>query len=246
MTCFGVDIGGSGIKGAPVDLKAGRLTTKRRRIPTPHPAKPQAVMETAAAIVDHFKWRGPVGCTLPAIVRDGVAHSAANIDESWLGTNGAELLTGLLGVPVLLVNDADAAGVAEMRYGAGVGRRGVVLVLTFGTGIGSALFTDGHLVPNTEFGHVRVGDTTAEEQAAGRLREEGEVSWAEWGGAVQRVLAHYEEILSPDLMILGGGISKNFDRFSEYLTTTAAVAAAQLRNAAGIVGAALMAHERFR
>ena len=245
MNVFGIDIGGSGIKGAPVDVRAGDLATDRHRIKTPQPATPDAVMDVAAKVVRKFKWDGPVGCALPSVVQHGIVYSAANIDASWIDTDGQALLAERLEMPVHLLNDADAAGLAEMRFGAGRKEKGVVLLLTFGTGIGSALFYRGQLVPNTELGHLQFRGMDAEHYAAARLveREEMKLDW--WAGRVNEYLRYVEVLFSPDLIIFGGGISKRFKDFREHLTTRADLVPAKLRNNAGIVGAALAAYEEL-
>jgi polyphosphate glucokinase len=238
---LGIDIGGSGIKGALVDLERGVLVTDRHRIPTPQPATPEAVAGVVAKVADHFSWRGPIGCGLPAIVVDGIARSAANIDDSWVGTDAAAVLSDATGRTVTLINDADAAGLAEMRYGAGRGRRGVVLLLTFGSGIGSALFTDGRLVPNTELGHLEFKGMTAEHYAAARLVEHDSMEMTIWVARVAEYLAHVTRLLSPDLIVFGGGISQRFDEFGDALQSgVVPVVPAALRNNAGIVGAAMV------
>lgn len=242
---FGIDIGGSGIKGAPVDLDAGDLAGDRHRIKTPQPAMPRPVMETAAEVVAHHAWTGPIGCAFPAIVQHGVVLSAGNIDPSWIGVHGEELLSEITGVPVAMINDADAAGLAEMRYGAGRDRGGLVMTLTFGTGIGSGMFIDGVLVPNSELGHLELDGAVAEHRAAARLVERDDMDVNDWLVRVDRYLKHLERLFSPDLFIFGGGISKRFHDFEGAFTTRAPVVPAQLRNNAGIVGAALAASERF-
>lgn len=245
MKVFGIDVGGSGIKGAPVDVRAGKLAADRHRIKTPRPATPDAVMDVAAKVVKKYKWKGPVGCALPSVVQHGIVYSAANIDASWIDTDGEALLSERLEMPVHLLNDADAAGLAEMRFGAGKGEKGVVLLLTFGTGIGSALFYKGRLVPNTELGHLQFRGMDAEHYAAARLveREEMKVDW--WASRVNEYLHYVEVLFSPDLVIFGGGISKRFKDFGSFFETRAKVVPAELRNNAGIVGAALAAHEEL-
>jgi polyphosphate glucokinase len=242
---FGIDIGGSGVKGGLVDLDAGELVSKRYRKKTPQPSTPDAVLDTAARVVDHFGYDGPVGCAVPAVVRRGVVMSAANIDDSWIGADGATMLAERLGQEVTLLNDADAAGLAEMRFGAGRGHEGVVLVLTFGTGIGSALFYQGVLIPNTELGHLRFRGMEAEHYAAARLveREEMKLDW--WASRVNEFLHHVDMLFSPDLIIFGGGISKRFADFAAYFDPRSDVVPAVLRNNAGIVGAAMACHEVF-
>lgn len=244
---LGIDIGGSGIKGGVVSLEKGDLVTDRLRIPTPQPSTPKAVMKTAAEIAARAGWtEGPIGCTLPSVVRSGIVYSAANIDKSWIGADGEALLSQRTGCPVHLLNDADAAGIAEIRVGAAAGaNEEVVLVLTFGTGIGSGLFVGGELLPNSELGHLELDGHDAETRAAARLREDGELSWDKWIKRVQRYLNHVEKVLSPDLIVFGGGISKEADRFLPALETRARLVAAGLRNNAGIVGAAFAANDRF-
>ena len=240
---LGVDIGGSGIKGALVDVAVGDLTAKRHRIVTPQPATPEAVMAVVALVADHFDWSGLIGCGLPAVVRGGVAHSAANIDDSWIGTDAVAMLERATGSRGHVVNDADAAGLAEMRFGAGRGQPGVVLVLTFGSGIGSALFENGRLVPNTELGHIEFHGMPAEHYAAARLVEHEGMSRRQWSARVGDYLSHLMMIFSPSLIVLGGGISKHFDSFGGAFDFDIPVVAAQLANNAGIVGAALAAHD---
>ncbi len=238
---LGIDVGGSGIKGAPVDLDSGRLLAERLRIPTPQPSTPMAVADVVAELVRHFHWTGPVGCTLPSVVQGGIVRTAANIDESWIGVDGRTLLGTATGQPVTLVNDADAAGVAEMRFGVGRGRPGVVIMITLGTGIGSALFVDQRLVPNTELGHLEIRGKDAEHRAAASVRDRKHLSWKEWTPAVDEYLDRLEALLWPDLVIIGGGVSTKFDRFGPLLTSRVPVAPATLGNEAGIVGAALVA-----
>jgi len=237
---LGIDIGGTGIKGAPVDPRTGQLLGERLRIPTPQPATPEAVAGTVQQIVEHFEWKGPIGATLPGIVKDGVLLTAANIDAGWKGTNAAELFSSTTGNPVSLINDADAAGIAEMRFGAGVGRSGVVIMITLGTGIGFALFNEGVLLPNTELGHIELDGKDAESRASDRVREEKELGWKKWGERVDAYLDRVDALLWPDLIIIGGGVSKKADKFFPYLNTRAELVAAKLQNEAGIVGAALI------
>ena len=241
---LGIDVGGSGIKGAPVDLKKGRLTQDRLRIPTPQPATPDAVAGVIGEIVEEFAWDGPVGCCLPSRVRKGVTETAANIDEAWIGTKAAKLFRKRCDRDFLVLNDADAAGLAEVAFGAGRKQKGVTLVLTFGTGIGSALFLDGELVPNTELGHLPWKGDIAEHFAADSVRKAKAMSWERWATSrVQPVLDSYEFLLSPDLIVVGGGVSKP-ERWSEFgylLKTRAKIRPAKLDNNAGIVGAAYAA-----
>jgi polyphosphate glucokinase len=238
---LGIDIGGSGIKGAPVDTATGELLAPRHRIPTPQPSLPDAVAEVVAQVASHFNWSGPIGCTFPAIVQKGILHSAANVDKSWIGTNGKQLLEAATGCPIVLLNDADAAGIAEMTFGAGKGHDGVVMILTFGTGVGSAIFTDGVLVPNTELGHLIIRGKDAESRSSDRAREEHEWGWKAWTKRVNEHLAYIEALFSPDLFIIGGGVSKEYDSFFHMLTTRAPHVPAAFFNEAGIVGAALAA-----
>ena len=241
MQIMGIDIGGSGIKGAPVDVEAGQLAVERYKIATPQPSVPEAVAEVVAQLVNHFDYQGPIGCTFPAVVQHGVTLSAANVDKSWIGTNAAELFTKATGHQVCVLNDADAAGVAEMAFGAGRGHQGVVIMLTFGTGIGSAIFFKGQLLPNTEFGHVQLRGKDAEHRASARVRDEEKLSWKEWGVRVNEYLQYMEMLFTPDLFIIGGGVSRKFDKFIKYLEVRAEILPAQLENDAGIVGAAMAA-----
>ena len=224
-----------------VDTTSGELLTDRHRIETPQPSTPDAVAGVVADLVAHHGYEGPVGCTFPAVVRRGVVETAANVDDSWIGTDADALFTERLGMDVTMLNDADAAGLAEMRFGAGRGRDGVVLLLTFGTGIGSALIVDGRLVPNTELGHLQLDGVDAEDRAASRWRDDEGLSWEEWAGRVNRYLEHVELVLPPDLFIIGGGVSRKADEFFPYLSPRTPFVAAHLRNNAGIVGAALAA-----
>jgi len=239
---FGIDVGGSGIKGCPVDLDAGTLIGERLRISTPEPSTPDAVAAVADRIVDQFGWHGCLGVTIPCVVKNGIACTAANVDPSWIGTDAVSLLEKQIGEPVLVINDADAAGLAEMRYGAGREADGVVMLLTFGTGIGSAVFSDGELVPNTEFGHLQMDDRDAEDLAAASVRDEQDLSWQEWAPRVSRYLRALESLIWPDLIIVGGGVSKKADKWLPLLDNRTLVVPAQLRNDAGIVGAALAAY----
>ena len=239
MEVLGIDIGGSGIKGAPVDVEKGEFTAERLRLDTPINSTPQNVAETMAELVKHFNWSGPIGCTFPGVVQHGVVRTAANVDKAWMGTDANALFSAATGCPVHMLNDADAAGLAEMRFGAGRGRKGVVIMLTFGTGIGSAIFADGVLLANTEFGHVKVRGKDAELRAAARVKTEKGLSWKQWAKRVQEYLAYMEWLFWPDLFIVGGGVSKKFDKFRPYLTTQAEIVPAGLLNDAGAIGAAM-------
>jgi polyphosphate glucokinase len=239
---LGVDIGGTGIKAAPVDTDTGTLVSERVKLDTPHPSEPAAVASVVRGLVTRFAWTGPAGITFPGVVEDEVIRTAANVDRSWIGTDARELFAAATGLAVSVINDADAAGVAEMRFGAGVGQKGTVLMLTLGTGIGSALFIDGILVPNTEFGHIEIRGKEAEKRASEIVREEHELSWGKWAGRVDEYLEHMEMLLSPRLIIIGGGISRKSDKFLPLLTgLRARVVPAKLQNDAGIVGAAMAA-----
>jgi polyphosphate glucokinase len=237
---LGVDIGGTGIKAAPVDLETGTLETERIKLDTPHPSEPAAVAGVVTELVRRFSWTGPVGTTYPGVVQDGVVRTAANVDKSWIGTDARELFATATGLTVSVINDADAAGLAEMRFGAGAGQKGTVLMLTLGTGIGSALFIDGILVPNTEFGHIEIRGKEAEKRASEIVREEQSLSWGKWAGRVDEYLEHMEMLLSPKLIIIGGGVSRKSEKFIPRLTgLRATVLPATLHNDAGIVGAAM-------
>ncbi|MFK8907902.1 polyphosphate--glucose phosphotransferase [Streptomyces sp. YS-3] len=246
MNVFGVDIGGSGIKGAPVDLERGDLTQERFKVLTPHPATPEAVAEGVAEVVAQFGWSGPVGVTFPGVVTGNTIRTAANVDKTWIGVDGAQLLTDRLGgLPVTVMNDADAAGVAEMSFGAGRGRKGTVILLTFGTGIGSALFLDGRLVPNTELGHLELHGHDAEKRASTKVKEDEDLSWSHWAHRVQKYLAHVEMLFSPELFIIGGGVSRKAEKFLPLIEgIRAEMVPAELQNNAGIVGAAMTAARR--
>jgi polyphosphate glucokinase len=238
---LGIDIGGSGIKGAPVDTETGQLTADRFRLDTPQPAKVPLVVDTVAHIVEHFGGDGPIGITFPGVVSHGVVRTAANMHDSWEGTDADALFTERFGRPVYMVNDADAAGLAEMRFGAGKGRDGVVIMVTLGTGIGTAVFHDGKLLPNTEFGHLELDGKDAEERASGSARDEQSLSWEAYAKRLDRYLNHLHFLMSPDLFIIGGGISKKSDRLLPLIEVPCEVVPAQLLNNAGIVGVAVMA-----
>ena len=240
---LGIDIGGSGIKGALVNVVTGEMTTSRHRIPTPALSTPNNVAAVVGELARYFEWRGPIGCTFPAIVRHGVIYSAANVHKSWIGTDAVTLLQQATGCPVRVLNDADAAGLAEVLLGAGRGQAGVVIMLTFGTGIGSAIFVEGHLLPNTEFGHLPIRGKDAEHRASAKVRDDEDLSWVQWAERVNEYLAAMEFLFSPDLFIIGGGVSKKQHKFLHLLKTQAEIAPAQLLNEAGIVGAALAARD---
>ncbi|KAB1147702.1 ROK family protein [Streptomyces luteolifulvus] len=246
MQIFGVDIGGSGIKGAPVDLDRGDLAKERFKVLTPRPATPEGVADGVQQVVDHFGWTGPVGLTFPGVVTGGsTIRTAANVDKSWIDTDARALFSSRLGgLPVTVVNDADAAGVAEVNFGAGRGRRGTVILLTFGTGIGSALFIDGTLVPNTELGHLELHGHDAEKRASSKVKDDEELTWEHWAHRVQKYLDHVEMLFSPELFIIGGGVSRKSQKFLHLIEgIRAEIVPAQLQNNAGIVGAAMRAAE---
>ncbi|MEU3513455.1 polyphosphate--glucose phosphotransferase [Streptomyces longwoodensis] len=244
MQIFGVDIGGSGIKGAPVDLDKGDLAAERFKVLTPHPATPDGVADGVQQVVEHFGWSGPVGLTFPGVITGGATvRTAANVDKSWVDTDARALFADRLGgLPVTVVNDADAAGIAEMSFGAGKGRKGTVILLTFGTGIGSAVFTDGVLVPNSELGHLELHGHDAEKRASSKAKEDEDLSWEHWAHRVQKYLAHVEMLFSPELFIIGGGVSRKAAKFLPHVEgIRAEIVPAELQNNAGIVGAAMRA-----
>jgi polyphosphate glucokinase len=243
-TAFGIDIGGTGIKGAPVDLKTGELTAERHRILTPTPSTPERVADVVAEILEHFKWTGPVGITFPAVVAHGVTRTAANVDQSWVDADADAIFEKRLGVPAHVVNDADAAGLAEARFGAAKDQDGLVIVITLGTGIGSALLLDGTLVPNTELGHLELAGFDAETRASDAAREREGLDWKKW--ATKRLrpyFRHVEDLFWPDLFVVGGGVSKKADKWMPYLKIRTPMVPAALKNEAGIVGAALLVTE---
>jgi polyphosphate glucokinase len=244
MAILGIDVGGSGIKGAPVDLTAGTLAQERYRLATPQPATVDEVVETVGEVAKRFTPAESVGITFPGVVVDGVVRTAANVDKAWIDAPAAELFAQAVGSPVTVVNDADAAGIAEMTFGAGRGRRGTTIMLTFGTGIGSALFRDGRLVPNTELGHLELDGHDAEVRASDRARDVEDLGWHHWAHRVQRYLSHVEMLFQPDLMIIGGGVSKKAEKFLPLIELRTPVVPATLQNNAGIIGAALAARDR--
>ncbi|WSJ43755.1 ROK family protein [Streptomyces sp. NBC_01317] len=245
MNVFGVDIGGSGIKGAPVDLERGDLVEPRHKVLTPQPATPESVADGVVEVVRHFGWSGPVGITFPGVVTGSVIRTAANVDKKWIDVDAGQLLGDKLNLRVTVLNDADAAGVAEMAFGAGRGRKGTVFLLTFGTGIGSALFVDGKLVPNTELGHLELHGHDAEKHASTKAKEDEDLSWHHWAHRVQKYLAHVEMLFSPELFIIGGGVSRKAEKFIPLIEgIKAEIVPAELQNNAGIVGAAMTAAGR--
>lgn len=245
MKVLGVDIGGSGIKGALVDTDTGEMLTDRFRIPTPRPAVPDAVIGAVDKIVTYFDYQGPVGVGFPGIVIDGEVRSAVNIHRKWVNFNGAKAIAKKTGGPVIMLNDADAAGVAEMRFGAGRGKKGVTMIFTLGTGIGSALFVDDRNVPNLELGHLYLPGHTedAELYTSDRARDDHKLSWKAWGKRLDEYFQHIEFLFSPQLVIIGGGVSKKQKKFLKYIQINANIVPAELRNEAGIIGAATAAAE---
>jgi polyphosphate glucokinase len=244
MNVFGLDIGGSGIKGAPVDTATGELLQERVRIKTPQPATPEAIVQTAVEVVSEADWQGPVGCGFPAVVKEGVLQTAANVDKAAIGFDLRTALQKELDTQVSVVNDADAAGLAEMRWGAGKGQDGVVLMLTLGTGIGTALFIGGRLMPNTELGHIEVRGEEAEHRASDTARKRDDLNWKHYARRLDEYLHKIEDLLWPDLIVVGGGISKDSAKFLPKLTLRCPIVPAQLRNQAGIIGAAHLAVDR--
>ena len=239
----GVDIGGTGIKAAPVDITTGNLATERIRIPTPSPATPQAIANDVGDCLRSIGVDGPVGLAIPAVVRGGIVATASHIDPTWIGIDAVDFFSKVTGRPVTVLNDADAAGIAEIRFGAGRGMAGVVSMITLGTGIGSALFVDGTLVPNSELGHLPLYEGVAEDWAAESVREREDLSWDEYARRLQAYLDVVQRVLWPQLIIIGGGISNIADKFLPFIELQTPIVAAQLRNHAGIIGAALYAPE---
>jgi polyphosphate glucokinase len=246
MDILGIDVGGSGIKGAPVDLKSGEMTAERIRLETPEGGKPQDIAATIAQIANHFSWKGPIGVGFPAAVRDGIVLTAANIDSSWIGINVETLLLESTGCQVYVANDADVAGLAEMAFGAGKGQNGVVLVITLGTGVGTAIFSNGILVPNTELGHIEIRGKDSELRVSDAARKNKEWTYEQWARRVNEYLERMAALFWPNLIIIGGGVSKLSDKFFPYLRTRARLQQAELLNQAGIVGAAIYAKCRLK
>ena len=243
MQILGIDVGGSGIKGAPVNIATGELTAERLRIKTPKGAEPQPVAEAVAEIAKSFKWNGPIGIGFPAPIKAGVTMMAANVSEKWVGTNADDLFTKITGCDCTMINDADAAGLAEMEFGAGKGQPGTVIMITLGTGIGTAIFHRGNLLPNTEFGHLEMKGRDAEHRASDAVRQLEDLSWKKYAKRLNRYLAEMEKLFWPDLFIVGGGISKKSEKYIPLLTIDTPVVPAQFLNEAGIVGAALAARK---
>lgn len=238
---FGIDIGGTGIKGAPVDLATGELADDRYRVETPQPSTPQAVAEVVVEVLEKFGWRSAFGCTFPAVVQHGIVRTAANVSKDWIDTDIGALLGQASGQSVAALNDADAAGIAEAHFGAARDKGGLVVVTTLGTGIGSALILDGLLVPNTELGHLIVDGEDAETRASAVARENEDLAWEDWAVRLSRYYTYVESLLWPDLFVVGGGVSKKPDKWLPYVECRTPIVAAKLRNSAGIIGAALAA-----
>ena len=246
MKVLGIDIGGTGVKGAPVDTVKGELLAPRFRVATPQPATPLALAQTVAQVTAHFKWKGSVGCGVPGVIRHGKLLTAAHLAPECIGTDIRAAFEQATGCTFTVANDADVAGLAEMRLGAGKGRKGVVFICTLGTGIGTALFVDGKLVPNTELGHIEIRGKDAELRAAESARERKGLSWKKWAARVDEYLKHMHAYLWPELIIIGGGISEKHEKFLPLLKVDTEVVPAQMRNEAGIIGAALAAAESTR
>jgi polyphosphate glucokinase len=242
MQVLGIDIGGTGIKGAPVDVATGKLLAERKKILTPHPSTPEAVTAVVKEMAVQWDWTGPIGATFPGVVTSGTIRTAANVDKTWIDTDAAAAFATAIGADVTVLNDADAAGIAEMTFGAGKDERGTVLMLTFGTGIGTALFIGGRLVPNTEFGHIEIRGKDAERRASEHAKEERSWGWKDWSVRVDEYMQKMEQLMAPDLIIVGGGISKESEKWVPRLTSVRArIVPATLLNDAGIVGAAMAA-----
>jgi len=243
---LGIDIGGSGVKGAIVDTKKGEMLSERFRIPTPEPASPEAVSKVIKQIVEHFQWTGPIGAGYPGVVQNGLVRTAANVDTSWINTNIEALLSKVTGCPVSVVNDADAAGLAEMKFGSGKDNKGLVLLVTVGTGLGTVMFSRGKLVPNLEMGHIILNGADAEQYASDAARKNHNLSWDKWAERFNEYLKRMEDLLWPDLIIIGGGVSKKSELFNGLIKSRAKILPAQLENNAGIVGAAYAAKYKYK
>ena len=241
---LGVDIGGSGIKGALIDTKSGKLLTERYRIPTPSPAGPNQIADVVNQIVKHFDWQGALGIGFPAVIQNGIAKTAANIDKSFIGVNIESLISSKTQCPVRVINDADAAGLAEMKYGVGKDIKGIVMLITVGTGIGTVLFNKGKLVPNTELGHIIMPNgMEGEHYVSDSARQKLDLSWKDWSVRFDEYLHYLEKLFWPDLFIIGGGVSKSEHKFLQHLTVNTKVVPAKLLNYAGIIGAAVAARK---
>jgi polyphosphate glucokinase len=241
---LGIDVGGTGVKGGLVDVSTGAMVTERFRVKTPKPATVQAVTEAFCEIVKHFEWKGNIGVGFPSVIRNGVAKTAANIDKDWIGSNVEEVFAKASGCTIFSLNDADAAGIAELYFGAADGQQGLTIMLTLGTGIGSAVFMDGVLMPNTEFGHLNIDDLIAEKYCSDAVRKKSGMTWDEYGKRLNRYIKHLDRVFSPDLIVLGGGGSKEFASYKDFLKSPVKVTTAQMLNNAGIVGAAYYAFHK--
>lgn len=240
MEVLGLDIGGSGIKAAPVDITKGEFLADRYRLETPQPATPENMLDTISEVVSYFNWKGPIGCGFPAVVKHDVVNTAANIDSSWIGVNAGKIIFERTGCRTHMMNDVDAAGLAEMTFGAGVGKKGTVFMMALGTGIGTSLFTDGHLFPNSEFGHlVLENGKKAEVYASNAVRKQNELTWDEWTYRLNKIIAYYDFLLWPDMYIIGGGVIKDHEKFLHGIQSKAEIVPAKLLNHAGIIGSAL-------
>ncbi|TDB68091.1 polyphosphate--glucose phosphotransferase [Arundinibacter roseus] len=244
MEIFGIDIGGSGIKGAPVNILTGQLTADRVRIPTPMPSKPTDVAKAVKELLDHFNWKGPVGCGFPTVITNGKARGHSNMDPEWVGVQIDDLFHKHTGNAFKVINDADAAGLAEMSFGAGKDKKGLVFVLTLGTGIGSGVFHNGTLLPNFELGRLLyTNGKPIEYFAADSARIRKELSYKKWGKRLDVFMHHVVRLFSPDLIILGGGASSKYHKFEDVLTIEVPILVAESRNNAGIIGAAMAGQE---
>ncbi|MDX2139911.1 MAG: ROK family protein [Chloroflexota bacterium] len=243
MHVLGIDIGGTGIKGAPVDIASGTLMAERIRLITPDPSTPEACAEIISTIAQEFRWQGRIGCGYPGVVKNGITITAANVDAGWINADAKSIIEHATQCKTSIMNDADAAGLAEIRFGAGRDVKGVVMMVTLGTGIGTALFVDGKLVPNLEFGHLIIRGKDAETRASERARIKKDMSWRQWAARLDEYLTYVENLFWPDLFIVGGGASKNHEKFIPYLTIRTPIVPAQMFNDAGIVGAALAGME---
>jgi polyphosphate glucokinase len=241
MDALGIDVGGSGIKAAIVNPETGTFISERFRILTPDPATPKQISAAIMKLVQHFQWTGNIGCGFPAVVQDGIVRTAANIDNDWIGTDIAKLLSQVTNCPVKVLNDADAAGIAELEFGSGKDQNGVVIIITVGTGIGTSIFSDRQLLPNTELGHLILNNKDAEHYASDNARKQANLSWKKWSKRFNKYLNELERLFWPDLFIIGGGVSKKYEKFAQYLSTQTKILPAQLLNDAGIIGAAFAA-----
>ena len=244
MEILGIDIGGTGIKGAIVNTQKGTLITERYRVLTPNPATPEAVSKIIYNFTKHFQWNGPIGCGFPSVVQKDIVKTASNIDKSWVNINLAELISRVTSCKTKVINDADAAGIAEMKFGSGKGNKDVVIMITVGTGIGSAIFTNGKLFPNTEFGQIIFRGDIAEKYISGKIKKDQNLSWKKWSFRFNEYIEYIEKLIYPDMIIIGGGLCKKSEKFIEYISANSKIEIAQLRNNAGIIGAAMYAETK--